>query len=398
MAPKLVIRRLRVREFVLAVALAGLLAYAYIPVTGGRRPDAVADQPRGLRAGRPLDRVNAVADLARGAGKDLTKIIPALIQALGDPDAQVRQTAVGALHALEPGDPMVEQVTGPLIQALGDSDHQVRATAAGMLSKLKPRPKETIPALVAAAKLENPAPPHAASALDETASLSPVEKSIERSQRHHARASAVSALGAIAPNDPDVEQVLISLAADPAIEVRAAVAQTLGQMGTETTTAFATEEKLASDVDMFVQSQAVSALGSFPRNYKAACPHIYRAYLSKERQLIDAAESALERITKSAVFDASSARQSQDPPVRFAATFGLNPSTEEGFRLLTSALKDQDPGVRLLAVVRLGTASGKRAAAARKVLDALAAEPDADVRAWIVNSRNLLAPPAKSAN
>ena len=53
MAPKLAIRRLRVRELLLLVALAGMLAYAYIPLPAGRPPDPVADQIRLLQGRSP---------------------------------------------------------------------------------------------------------------------------------------------------------------------------------------------------------------------------------------------------------------------------------------------------------------------------------------------------------
>jgi HEAT repeat protein len=392
MAPKLAIRRIRARELALGFALAALLAYAYIPIPGWSSADPVAQQLSALRGGSPLHRSEAVAELARMSDKGDTRIVSALIQAVEDQDAQVRYSAVGALHVLKPDDPKVEQATAALIHALADSDARVRAMAAGILSSFKPLPREAIPALIAMAKLESPATTPRASASVSPLSLNPVENSVDRSERRRARATAVAALGAIGLKDADVEQVLVSLAADPVVEVRAAVAETLGKFGSESATAFSTEEKLASDADIFVQAQAISSLGSFTKNFKAACPLLYRAYLSNQKPLVDGAKISLERMNKSAAFDAAAFRKSRDAFLRFAATFGLNPNTDEGFQSLSEALRDVDPGVRMVAAMKLGTVSSKRAAAARKALEARAEEKDTEVRVWILRSMNLLAP------
>jgi HEAT repeat protein len=398
MAPKLAIKALRVRELVLGLALAGLLAYAYIPRPGLGSADAVGHQLRVLQSGSPLDRSQAVAELARMADKGDTRIVPALLQAVEDQDARVRYAAVGALHVLKPDDPKVEQATAALIHVLADSDAHVRSMAAGVLSTFKPPPKAAIPGLIAMARLETPSTAAEASATAQPASLNPMENSVNRSEARRARASAVAALGAIGPNDPEVEQVLIGLDADPLVEVRAAVAQTLGEIGSESAAAFATVGKLTSDGDEFVQAQAITALGSFIKNHKAACPYLYRAYLSKQKPLVDGAIYSLQKITKSAAFDAGAARQSKEAPLRFAATFALSPNSEEGLPLLAKALRDEDPGVRQVAATRLGTASSKRAAAARQALEAGADDKDPNVRTWILRSMKLLAPkPEKSA-
>ena len=186
------------------------------------------------------------------------------------------------------------------------------------------------------------------------------------------------------PNDAEVEKFLESLAADPAIEVRAAVAQTLGRSESSSATAFATEEKLTSDKDVFVQAEAIAALGNFPTKYIASCPLLYRAYLSKQKLLVDGAQSSLEKITKSAAFNAAAARESKEAPLRFTAAYGLNPNSDEGFQSLTRAMKDPDPGVRFIAAVKLGTVSPGRADATRKALESsLADEKNDDVRGMI---------------
>jgi HEAT repeat protein len=389
------IRRLRIRELLLLAGLAGLLAYVYVPFPKGHSGDDVGDQLRVLQRGSPGDRRSAAMELARMADKDPARIVPALIQAVGDQDAGVRYSAIGALHVITPDNPMSEKAIGALVPALRDSDPRVRAMAAGILSTFKPPPKAAIAELIAAARLESPAPASATAASGSPAGPGIAEDSIVRSQRHYARASAITALGEIGHDDAEVEQVLVSLAADPVVEVRAAVAQTLGKTGSQRPTAFATEEKLAGDADVFVQEQAITALGSFPKNYVAACPLLYRAYLSKQRPLVDGSRFALGKITKSTSFDAAEARQSKEAPLRFAAAFGLNPDSDEGLALLTSALLDQDPGVRIMAATKLGTASSKKAAALR-ALQAQSGEKDPGVHESILRSINMLKPPESS--
>ena len=89
------------------------------------------------------------------ADKDATRIVPVLIQAVGDQDARVRYSAVGALHVVSPDSPMAGEAAAALITAVRDSDPRVRAMAAGILSTFKPPPQGSIPALIAAAKLES---------------------------------------------------------------------------------------------------------------------------------------------------------------------------------------------------------------------------------------------------
>jgi hypothetical protein len=141
-----------------------------------------------------------------------------------------------------------------------------------------------------------------------------------------------------------------------------------------------------------VRAQAIRALGSFPTKYLATCPLLYRAYLSKQKPLVDGAEYSLEKITRSAAFNTAAARESKEAPLRFAAAYGMNPNTDEGFQSLSSALKDQDPGVRFIAAVKLGTVSPSRADAARKALESLADEKDEEVRGMVRFSHSLLAP------
>ncbi len=81
------------------------------------------------RSKDPLARANAAWALRLLKDKST---LPALVTALGDPDAHVRACAAEAIGAME--DP---SVADKLIAKLGDSDAKVRAAVAGALGRLK---------------------------------------------------------------------------------------------------------------------------------------------------------------------------------------------------------------------------------------------------------------------
>ena len=86
--------RLGLRAGVLLLVLAGLLAYSYIPIPRGNTADPVSQQLAALRTGSAAARGAAATELSRLAGKDASRVVPALTQALQDQDAGVRLSAV----------------------------------------------------------------------------------------------------------------------------------------------------------------------------------------------------------------------------------------------------------------------------------------------------------------
>jgi HEAT repeat protein len=320
------------------------------------------------------------------------RIVSALAEATSDRDPSVRYAAIGALHVSHPDDPGAMAAEAALTRALSDPDPRVRSMAADVLGGLDPPSRGAVPALEAAARPDDPSPASDPPVQNQPGASGSMQLSIARSQREHARASAIRALGTIAPNDPEVEQVLVGLSSDPSIEVRVAVAETLSRSGFGSAAAFATEKKLASDPDIFVRAQGLTALGSYPKHVDASSPLLYQAFLSKQKPLVDGAKYALEKITKSSSFKSADARSSSQAPLRFVATYGLNPNSDQELQLLIRSLNDEDPGVRLVAAHRLGTASAAHLEAARKALDSRPEERDLDVRAQIQFSRALLAP------
>jgi HEAT repeat protein len=92
-----------------------------------------------------------ITDQLRAIGKE--DAVPALIRALKDPSAQMRQNAeltmiflAGAYDAKPKVD--IREAIPELIKATEDSDRDVRAWAAGALAEVGAGAKEAVPALV----------------------------------------------------------------------------------------------------------------------------------------------------------------------------------------------------------------------------------------------------------
>jgi HEAT repeat protein len=90
-----------------------------------------------------------IAVLGCGAGKEepVQVRIPALIKALGDPDAGVRGRAAAELGRIGPE---ARDAVPALIAALGEANADVRASAAEALGEIGPQEEEVVPALIAA--------------------------------------------------------------------------------------------------------------------------------------------------------------------------------------------------------------------------------------------------------
>ena len=390
--------RLGLRAGFLLFLLVGLLAYSYIPSPLGNTADPLGRQLGMLRTGSAMERSAAITEVARLAGKDASRVVPALTQALQDRDPGVRLAVVSALHIVTPDDPQAREAATALIATLRNADPRVRAQAAGILSILKPDPKLALPPLTRAALPEADGPAAGSTAATPDAGPVSARNVIDRSQRDHARASAVAALGVLGTHDPEVQETLVALADDAVPEVRMVLARVLGEIGPEGTGAFAALRKLTSDPDLYIRARALTALGNFPSEYVAACPLLYRAYLSRQRPLQEGAELSLGRIIKSKQFNASTAAQSKDAALRFAAVFGLNPNSDAGFKGIEQALKDEDPGVRIMAATKLASVSSRRTDLAFKALKSLADDKDADVRSQMQISLAALTPrPSRSS-
>ena len=260
------------RVLLLLIVLAGLLAYSYFPILARPAADPIEQQLNSLRTGWAQERSDAATKLAKAVQKDAARVVPALTDALKDRDAQVRYSAVGALHALDPQGPQAEQAIDGLVGALRDPDARVRALAAGILSTLKPDPKLALPELIAAARPEGGTLAPASAASGPSAGPITAQESIDRNQSDHARASAVAAIGVIGANDPLALKTVINLAQDNVPEVRMVVARVLGEVGENSPEGLPALLKLAADPDLYIQARADHGPGQLPQGLRCFMP------------------------------------------------------------------------------------------------------------------------------
>lgn len=111
---------------------------------------AVPSLRQGLEAGG--DRASYSARALRFMGPAAESAGPALVEALGSQDEQVRRYAAAALGAI--GSPVAELAMPALIRALQDAGLLVGSEAAVALGKMGPRAQDAVPALERA--LESP--------------------------------------------------------------------------------------------------------------------------------------------------------------------------------------------------------------------------------------------------
>lgn len=111
--------------------------------------DPLPDLVRGLRSAAPADRLRAAKDLGR-LGWLARDALPALVRALDDDDAKVRETAAHAVGGMGP------EALPALARMLGHDDKYVRRHAVWALGKLGPLARPALADLCHALKDTDP--------------------------------------------------------------------------------------------------------------------------------------------------------------------------------------------------------------------------------------------------
>lgn len=126
---------------IVAVACCGVISWAARTLWESQHPAAAA--ARELRSTDPGDRAGAARLLSSLGLADPDQAIPPLVDALGDPDAEVRGAAAAALgaiiaHLVQSGSagPLVRTGIGALIGVLKDRKPSVRIVAVGALHSI----------------------------------------------------------------------------------------------------------------------------------------------------------------------------------------------------------------------------------------------------------------------
>jgi HEAT repeat protein len=137
------------RTLVVLIACCGVILWALRRLRDNSDPvlveaRAIQDQAIGaLRSGKPGERLTAIHELERLSHADRTITIPPLIEALKDPDIEVRMAAVQALSAIGPSvvksrsrKESVYAATSALIGCLNDADAKSRTAAVQALGSI----------------------------------------------------------------------------------------------------------------------------------------------------------------------------------------------------------------------------------------------------------------------
>jgi HEAT repeat protein/beta-lactamase regulating signal transducer with metallopeptidase domain len=312
-----------------------------------------------------------------GRGDTNSAAVPALLEALKDPEVAVRRAAAQSLANLED----IRTVPG-LIEALKDADKEVRVSAAGGLGNLRDERaidglilllKDPVPEVRAAA-VEALGELHSAKAIPGlTAALTDDSKEVRR--------SAVSALGdmenprpvdalILALKDPDAEvrqaavnalgsaedkraiRPLIPLLNDPVADVRQATAEALGNLqAAEAATPLAIALR---DSNADVRQAAAGALGEL--DLKVAPQALLDAMKDSNHDVRQRAASTAGQIQDAKAVPAlTTLLADTDADVRESAVNALSEIQDRSaLDALIGALKSKDANVRRQAAEALG--------------------------------------------
>ena len=254
----------------------------------------------------------------------------ALVEALKDPSAKVRSSAVLALGEIKPKS---SEVHLALVEALKDPSADARASTAWALGEIKPKSSEVHLALAEALK----------------------DPSVQ------VRVSAVWALGKIKPESIEIHLALAKALEDPSERVRASAAGALGEIKSAFSEVHLALAKALEDPSAWVRSSAAGALGKIKP--KSSEVHLALAKVLKEdpsERVRASAAGALGEI-KSAFSEIHLAlvKALEDPSawVRSSAVRALGeikPESSEIHLALAKTLEDPDVWVRFYTAEALG--------------------------------------------
>ncbi len=236
--------------------------------------------------------------------RDLQRIgppaVPALREALKDPDSRVRVYAADALLGIgyEAKDAVPD-----LTEALKDKDNYVRASAGEALEAIGSRAYEALPALKAALQDEEANVRYiAAKALAKMGSKSkdavPALTATLKDSDGHVRAAAAEAIGAIGREAKDAVPSLTEALRDRSPYVRSAAATALGAIGADAKPAISRLVTLLETKkdNKYVRSAAAEALGKIGTNPKTTVPVLIEALNDEKDRVRIKSAAALGKI------------------------------------------------------------------------------------------------------
>jgi len=277
--------------------------------------------------------------------------VDALVKALKDPDAGVREAAAESLGRLADA-----RALDGLLAAASDSDAKVRAAVVEALAALQEA--RAIPVLAKALKDSSPAvrreAAEALSRLDEAPeAVEPLVSALQDTDVH-VRLAAVQGLAA--RKDKRALAALAGLAKDSSAEVRAAAVCALGEL--QDASSIPALTSALKDENEQVREQAVRALGNL--GSPKAIPALVEATKDRSADVRSGAASALAELHDAAnspqvVSALKALLDDSSSEVREQAINALSEIRDAGaLQALIAAMQSKDPVVRKAAAAALG--------------------------------------------
>jgi HEAT repeat protein len=273
----------------------------------------------------PRMRVRSVRALSRmlTSGNEVVEfapIVPALMKALHDPEAEVRYYAIAPLARYILSHPAdmntTREVVSLFLSALNDHVGAVRSEAAQVLGWVGPATDQVVPALIHLLKSQNKNDREAAvkglGQLLHTNAFqqSPERKLMEgqiwqafilaaRDPASSVRYEIAEVVGGTAPATRRAVPILIKLTRDPSSGVRTSAARALGEFEVDRlriTSALAAMLNVPGEEDEVIEF-ALSALRELGTQARAAAPEVRKLLRSKRPRLHDSALDTLDKIS-----------------------------------------------------------------------------------------------------
>lgn len=328
-----------------------------------------------FKEGDPFARIHA--------GKVLTclgkQAVPALIHALKDDNAKIREEVAMVLTALES---QASEAVPALIEALKDREPGVREAAACALSKIGSAAKAAVPALTEALRdgktRVQVGAALALSTLDPDRTPAMVNHLIQALEDGDARSSAMVALEAIGPlARAAAPQLGDFLQKAPNKWDRAFAARSLAKVDPSPKTISLLIGAL-KDKDVCVRIYAAHGLHDIGPSAAAAIDPLIESLREDDKNLRARSAWALGAIgskARAAIIPLTSALNDADPEVRNRAAYALARIDQERtpamVNRLLAALKDKDIEVRADAAFSLGEIGSSAKEALSQLIEAL---------------------------
>ncbi len=365
---------------------------------GGDKPKETKDaKPSATYRGQPVshwagalkDRDADYRTLAASAlfalGSDAAEAVPALTDALSDESAAVRAGAAQALSVIGSPARTAERALNKLLE---DPEPIVRSSAVLALGEVTGAP--SVDTMVTALKDESPRVREVAAGLLSKmgGSAAPAVIKLAQDKDDNLRVLAIQILGRI--KSADAVPTLINTLGDSETAVRNASIIALSQIGEPSIAALTGAMTDGEVTKRWSAAYALNLVGT-----AKVAPALVVGLNDKDQRVRELATTGLTRMGKDAVDALAVAAKNEDAGMRQMAINALGVAARpEAVPALTIAIKDPDPAVREAAVTALGYTGSDKAIA--PLTDAITSE-DLNLRAVAIPAFARLGKPAIDA-